>query len=230
MNEETGFGMVPKYLRGQLTAIEIAVFVALTWRADSYGLCWPSHDRLRQDAGMSINSVKRALDSLREKGLVDWEPRFHPEHGGPTSNMYLITVWRKRPDEIEGVAPTEPPPRPERATNDTQGTTPIAPSEDQDFVPTDMPTSSGPRDRRTSEFDVQGLTAELEDDQEANGFLAGHNWCGSTEELIETALAEVKTKSAIKDEGAWLAKALANHKTPVGKADHLMQLVGDGDD
>lgn len=219
MSGGTGFAAIPTYLRGHLNPYQIAVYAALMWRHGANGAIFPSHDRIAKDSGMSRRKVVTTLQSLRDMGLVTWEAVQRP-NGAATSNRYAIHL---RPPVHEVHTPSAGGAH-EVDTGDLD-----ALREGQNSVPTAKQTSSGPRDRRTNVFDAEGLTAELEDDQEANGFLAGHNWCGSTEELIETALAEVKAKGAI-NEGAWLAKALANHKTPVGKADHLMQLVGDGDD
>ena len=88
----SGFGVVPRYLRGRLTAYEIAVYVALSWRADANGRCWLRHKRLAAEAGCSVSSAQRALRSLREKGLVTWEPR-QGNDGGVECNTYTILVW-----------------------------------------------------------------------------------------------------------------------------------------
>jgi len=219
MRGGTGFGMVPTYLRGHLTPNELAVYIALTWRHGATGAIFPSHSTIGEDVLMSRSTVIRTLQSLRDKGLVTWEAVQRP-NGAQTSNRYTIHL---RPPVSDGHTPGVTDAH-EVDTGDLD-----ALLEDQDSVPIAMQTSSGPRDRGTSVFDVEGLTAALDNDDEACGFLANHNWCGSTEELIETALAEVKAKAAIKDEAAWLTSALT-HMSPVGAAARLMQLVGDGDD
>lgn len=226
MTDDTGFGIIPRYVRGKLTAIEIAVFVALTWRVDSHGMCWPSHGTIAKEAGTSVKSVKRALDSLRVKGLVDWVARTSSKHGGPTSNLYRLAIWQRASLEAEGVGHTDLGGRSQWPTNDTQGTTPIAPSEDQDSVSIPRPTSSGPRDRGTNVFDAEGLIAEIDNDMDATGWLAS-NWGNGADGLVEAAWAELQTNSAIKNKGAWLTAALANQTTAVGKATRLLKIVGD---
>lgn len=88
----TGFGVVSKWAVSRIeTTNELAVYVALTLHADSEtGLCWPSHATLAADSKMAVSSVKKALDSLAEKGLVSWEARMKD---GRTrlSNAYTVS-------------------------------------------------------------------------------------------------------------------------------------------
>lgn len=87
---DTGFGMVPRYLRGRLTAYELAVYVALSWRCRSDGTCYMRHKRLAAESGCSVNSVKRALDGLRTKKVVTWKSM-----GDRSCNVYKLHVWRR---------------------------------------------------------------------------------------------------------------------------------------
>lgn len=91
-DRDAGFGIIPRYLRGRLTAYEIAVYVALTWRADRNGECWIRHKRIAEEAGMSTATSRRTLDSLREKGLVTWMPKYDAD-GAVACNTYRIHVW-----------------------------------------------------------------------------------------------------------------------------------------
>jgi len=131
VNDDTGagFGIVPRYLRGQLTAYEIAVYVALSWRVDSAGVCWLRHKRLADESGCSLKTVQRTLDSLKEKGLVDWRPRY-ADDGALLCNEYRLTTFRPTPpaSQTGPVGLTGTPPRPVRPTerdslNETPGTT-----------------------------------------------------------------------------------------------------------
>lgn len=90
---DSGFGVVPRHVRGTLTLAELGVFVALTWRADEYGECWPSHTLLAEDAGTSTSTVKRALAGLRDKALVTWVQRAGDD-GGRSSNGYRVRMYR----------------------------------------------------------------------------------------------------------------------------------------
>lgn len=93
----TGFGMVPTWLRGKVTRNELCVYVALTWRLDADGTAFPSHALLAEDSGVSVSSVQRALNRLRELGVVDWEQRARPNDPGQTSNRYTVHVHRQQP-------------------------------------------------------------------------------------------------------------------------------------
>jgi hypothetical protein len=116
-----GFGIVPRHLRGHLTAYEIAVYVALTWRIDAAGVCWLRHKRLADESGCSLRTVQRALDGLKEKGLVDWQPRYG-EDGSLLCNEYRLAMVRPSDRRDPPATLTEPPgltgvpPRPVRPT------------------------------------------------------------------------------------------------------------------
>lgn len=97
---DTGFGVVHRSLRGRLTSHEIAVYVALSWRANGEGKCWPRHTVLAEDAGCAVSTVKKALDGLRDAGEVTWEPRVN-EDGSTGSNLYTVT-------RLAGVPPQPP--------------------------------------------------------------------------------------------------------------------------
>jgi hypothetical protein len=217
MKGGNAFGMIPTYLRGHLTAYEMVVYIALTWRHGANGVIFPSHATIAEEAGgISVSSVKRALLSLREKELITWEPVKRP-NGAQTSNRYTIHL---RPPRSDRATP------PFTGTDEVDTGEPDALKEAQNSVPSDKQTSSGPRDRGTKVFDADALVDELEDDSEALGFLANNNWFGDTTELVEAAFAELKANDAINNEGAWLAGAL-KHMTPVSKAARLLELVGE---
>lgn len=88
-DEDTGFGMVPRHLRGRLTAYELAVYVALSWRANPAGECYMRHVRIAQEAGCSIATARRALDGLKAKGILTWVSK-----GDRSCNIYRLEVWR----------------------------------------------------------------------------------------------------------------------------------------
>lgn len=81
--------MVPRYLRGHLTAYELAVYVALSWRANPRGECFMRHVRIAQEAGCSIATARRALDGLKAKGILTWVSK-----GDRSCNVYRLEVWR----------------------------------------------------------------------------------------------------------------------------------------
>lgn len=91
MTDKAGFGIVPRYLRGTLSAYEIALYVALSWRADQNGVSWAGQATLAKDAGMSRSTVQRALNGLEAKGLVKSQPWANAK--GRSSNVYALRVW-----------------------------------------------------------------------------------------------------------------------------------------
>ena len=65
------------------------VYMYLKDRADSEGKCWPGIRTIARDLGLSVSTVKRALNDLCREGLVIKEQRWR-ENGSLTSNLYRI--------------------------------------------------------------------------------------------------------------------------------------------
>ena len=63
------------------------VYMYLKDRADSQGQCWPGIRTIARDLGLSVSTVKRALDDLCREGMVVKERRWR-ENGSLTSNLY----------------------------------------------------------------------------------------------------------------------------------------------
>jgi hypothetical protein len=104
-----GFGVVPRFLRGRLTAYEIAVYVALSWRiADQTGECFVKQKRLAEEAGCSVAQVQRVLISLRQKRLVSWRPKINPETGNTECNYYRIRTFGEGPLDLVEMDPQPP--------------------------------------------------------------------------------------------------------------------------
>jgi hypothetical protein len=51
------------------------------------GICWPSLSRVAQEASVSVRTVQRAVQGLREKGFISIDPRYR-EDGSQTSSIY----------------------------------------------------------------------------------------------------------------------------------------------
>jgi len=71
-----------------------AVLIVLANRANKKGQCWPSAESIAADAGCSVATVNRAIPKLRESGLIDVQPRFHPGGGLRTSSLYTVKISR----------------------------------------------------------------------------------------------------------------------------------------
>lgn len=106
--EGTGFAAIPRHLFGTLSAYELVVYAVLAYHADASGLCWPSHATIAREGGLSVKTIQRALNGLRDKGHVSWTPRVS-ESGGSSSNAYRVRMW-------------DVPPASQRPTNKTHRT------------------------------------------------------------------------------------------------------------
>jgi DNA-binding transcriptional regulator YhcF (GntR family) len=58
-------------------------------RANDAGECYPSHRTIAEDWGMSVSTVKRALEDLETAGCIKKSAR-HLERGGRTSSQYYV--------------------------------------------------------------------------------------------------------------------------------------------
>lgn len=65
------------------------VYLSLNSRTARVAASWPSHALIASECGISVTTVKAALNELKALGLVRWEKRIR-EDGGATSNMYYL--------------------------------------------------------------------------------------------------------------------------------------------
>jgi hypothetical protein len=95
---DTGqFALVPIWLAKALTersprsgSVALSVYVIMaTWADYGSGECWPSHRTIADEAGMSTDAVRAALNLLREVGAVEWVSRSRDD-GGAASNVYRL--------------------------------------------------------------------------------------------------------------------------------------------
>lgn len=86
---DSEYTRIPTALFGLLTTNEIALCVALSAPHGTVA----SHAWLAEMSGMGGSTVKRTLNSLREKGLVTWEQRRHHD-GGAATNEYRL-AWTR---------------------------------------------------------------------------------------------------------------------------------------
>ena len=69
----TGLGRFLWVAQQRVPAIEKAVLLTLADHADKDTLeCFPHQETLAEEAGCSRRTVQRALEKLRERGLIDW--------------------------------------------------------------------------------------------------------------------------------------------------------------
>jgi hypothetical protein len=77
----------------RLTGLDIVVFYTLSSYTNVEGT-FPRHERIAEDARVSVATVKRSLGRLRKIGLVDWDN--HYDGRGQTSNRYRLSSDGKR--------------------------------------------------------------------------------------------------------------------------------------
>ena len=111
------------------------VLVALADMADEAGSCFPGQERLVEMTGLSIRTVRRALESLERTGLLVRESR-HDVRGYRTSDRYYLQLTvRALPDvtapAVEAEAPgpgAQPVDNPPTGQNDRRSSGPGLPA------------------------------------------------------------------------------------------------------
>ncbi len=78
--------------RTDLPSRAITVYLYLDDRANKEGTCWPAIPTIARDTGLSQSTVRRALQDLRQEGLLTSRKRYR-KNGGDSSNLYAL----KRP-------------------------------------------------------------------------------------------------------------------------------------
>lgn len=74
---------------GILNPIQTSVYLNLVSHQGQNNSAWPAQKRIAEEVKSSVSSVRRAIEALRELGLVDVEARFGPD-GSQTSNRYIV--------------------------------------------------------------------------------------------------------------------------------------------
>ena len=74
----------------QIGLTALAVYFVLCRHADNEGLeSLPSHEAMAEILGTSAGTVKRALATLKDHGLIEVEARYN-EYGGRARNAYRL--------------------------------------------------------------------------------------------------------------------------------------------
>ncbi|MDJ1371767.1 helix-turn-helix domain-containing protein [Gulosibacter molinativorax] len=80
-----------------ITPTQKLVLMGLASYADERNSCFPGQQLLADRAGVSTRTVRRALDDLEDKGLIQREQR-RDNRGMRTSDRYVLNVSRKQVD------------------------------------------------------------------------------------------------------------------------------------
>lgn len=76
--------------RSELPSRAIVVYLYLADRAGREGTCFPSVPRIARDTGLSVNTVRRAIQDLKQGGFVLVNERLR-WNGADSSNLYTLT-------------------------------------------------------------------------------------------------------------------------------------------
>lgn len=111
---EQGFATIPRHVLydASLPADAKMIYLVLSSYVGSSEAAWPSHATIAEVAGLSVATVKRRLQLLREHGLVEWETRILPGHMQRT-NVYKVIAGSDRKSATVGssqgaIAQTDP--------------------------------------------------------------------------------------------------------------------------
>lgn len=67
----------------------ISVYIYLKDRANKDGVCWPAIPTIARELKISPSTVRRALQDLRNEGLLKTEQRYR-KNGGKSSLLYSL--------------------------------------------------------------------------------------------------------------------------------------------
>lgn len=136
-----GFAAVPNWLveEPSVSAHEKLVYLVLSSKIGDQGAWFISHTKIGEMAGISTRSVQRALEALRDRGAVTWEPRFDEATNAQLGNSYRLMTDR--------LGQSDRPPRP-------QGPTPPVSVADQNNNPEKEPRNTPPTPSDDEQFDT----------------------------------------------------------------------------
>lgn len=94
-----GWAPIPNWIirESDLTGNEILVLLALMTRTNEMGQCWPSNKVLAKESRTSESTVKRALNTLADKGFLTRQWRRGADKS-LTSSVYTTHLERRVPE------------------------------------------------------------------------------------------------------------------------------------
>ncbi|MDX3006726.1 hypothetical protein PWY87_33980 [Kribbella solani] len=175
------------------------------------------------------NTIKELVDlglvtreEYRERGMKRIRYTLDPDGRSPMRSVEALQEGLSEGSE-EGLSTGTDFQSPEKASQ-------VITDVSQPFIHSWAQTSSEPdaASRAQRERFAHELASELYDDYDATALMATW-WEGEPDTLVHAALDHVRANGAVHPD-AYLADVLANRKTAVGKAHHLLQLVGAKDE
>ena len=73
----------------ELPSRAVSVYQYLFLRADREGQCWPAVPTMAKDLKLSEKTVRRAIEDLRQSGLIETEQRYR-KSGGKSSLLFHV--------------------------------------------------------------------------------------------------------------------------------------------
>ena len=78
-----------KIYEAELPHRAVAVYLYLKDRANKEGTCYPAIGTIARELGLSVSTVKRAVNDLEREGFIRKKQRWR-ENGGRSSLLYVI--------------------------------------------------------------------------------------------------------------------------------------------
>lgn len=72
----------------------VAVYTYLYDRANTYGECWPSVNKIAGDIKLSPATVRRAIKDLKRVGMIKTQQRYR-KRGGTSSLLFKLNMCNK---------------------------------------------------------------------------------------------------------------------------------------
>lgn len=88
-----GWASIPRWLlySQEVTPKAKLVYLVIQSHTNEQGTAWPAQSKIATESGLSLATVKRALEELRGRGLVTAEERRRKD-GGKTSSVYAVAL------------------------------------------------------------------------------------------------------------------------------------------
>lgn len=97
----------------ELPQTEKMVLLCLCDHANDAGVCWPSMPRVASKCSVNIRTVQRAIQSLRARGILDWEDAPGRSHKFTIDPRRIVTPGTESPPTLTTQPPAQSHPTPD---------------------------------------------------------------------------------------------------------------------